>query len=137
MRVPHLACSGGQDASTYVKREHSRARPEAPRTCISQCQRNLPRDGRTSVSDWKSPESAMAPKNPLCLPSLLLPLLTLLLPQADTRSFVVDRNHNRFLLDGAPFRYVSGSLHYFRVPRVLWADRLFKMRMSGLNVVQL
>uniref|UniRef100_A0AC11BJT1 Galactosidase beta 1 like n=1 Tax=Ovis aries TaxID=9940 RepID=A0AC11BJT1_SHEEP len=78
----------------------------------------------------------MAPKKPLCLPSLLLPLLTLLLPQADTRSFVVDRDHNRFLLDGAPFRYVSGSLHYFRVPRVLWADRLFKMRMSGLNVVQ-
>ncbi|EPQ18455.1 Beta-galactosidase-1-like protein [Myotis brandtii] len=57
--------------------------------------------------------------------------------RADTRSFVVDREHDRFLLDGAPFRYVSGSLHYFRVPRVLWADRLFKMQMSGLNAVQL
>ncbi|ELK17183.1 Beta-galactosidase-1-like protein [Pteropus alecto] len=78
----------------------------------------------------------MDPKKPLCLPSLLLPLLTLLLPQADTRSFVVDRDHDRFLLDGVPFRYVSGSLHYFRVPRVLWADRLFKMRMSGLNAIQ-
>ncbi|XP_032210760.1 beta-galactosidase-1-like protein [Mustela erminea] len=78
----------------------------------------------------------MAPKKPLCLPALLLPLLTLLLPQAGTRSFVVDRENDRFLLDGAPFRYVSGSLHYFRVPRVLWADRLFKMRMSGLNAVQ-
>uniref|UniRef100_A0A8C3X7B6 Galactosidase beta 1 like n=1 Tax=Catagonus wagneri TaxID=51154 RepID=A0A8C3X7B6_9CETA len=79
----------------------------------------------------------MAPEKPLRLPSLLLPLLTLLLPpQADTRSFVVDRKHDRFLLDGAPFRYVSGSLHYFRVPRVLWADRLFKMRMSGLNAIQ-
>uniref|UniRef100_A0A7N5KBZ1 Galactosidase beta 1 like n=1 Tax=Ailuropoda melanoleuca TaxID=9646 RepID=A0A7N5KBZ1_AILME len=78
----------------------------------------------------------MAPEKPLCLPALLLPLLTLLLPQADTRSFVVDRENDRFLLDGVPFRYVSGSLHYFRVPRVLWADRLFKMRMSGLNTVQ-
>ncbi|KAI5943663.1 beta-galactosidase-1-like protein isoform X2 [Manis javanica] len=78
----------------------------------------------------------MAPKKPLCLPSLLLPILTLLLPQAGTRSFVVDRDNGRFLLDGVPFRYVSGSLHYFRVPRVLWADRLFKMRMSGLNAVQ-
>ncbi|XP_058560228.1 beta-galactosidase-1-like protein isoform X3 [Neofelis nebulosa] len=78
----------------------------------------------------------MAPKKPPCLPSLLLPLLTLLLPQADTRSFIVDRENDRFLLDGAPFRYVSGSLHYFRVPRVLWADRLLKMRMSGLNAVQ-
>lgn len=57
--------------------------------------------------------------------------------QADARSFVVDREHDRFLLDGAPFRYVSGSLHYFRVPRVLWADRLYKMRLSGLNAVQL
>ncbi|XP_045337295.1 beta-galactosidase-1-like protein isoform X3 [Leopardus geoffroyi] len=78
----------------------------------------------------------MAPKKPPCLPSLLLPLLTLLLPQAGTRSFLVDRENDRFLLDGAPFRYVSGSLHYFRVPRVLWADRLLKMRMSGLNAVQ-
>jgi hypothetical protein len=57
--------------------------------------------------------------------------------QADARSFVVDRDNDRFLLDGVPFSYVSGSLHYFRVPRVLWADRLFKMRMSGLNAVQL
>nr|XP_037857427.1 beta-galactosidase-1-like protein isoform X4 [Chlorocebus sabaeus] len=79
----------------------------------------------------------MAPKKPSCLRSLLLPLsLTLLLPQADTRSFIVDRDHDRFLLDGAPFRYVSGSLHYFRVPRVLWADRLLKMRWSGLNAIQ-
>ncbi|ELV10671.1 Beta-galactosidase-1-like protein, partial [Tupaia chinensis] len=59
-----------------------------------------------------------------------------LLLQADTRSFVVDRDHDRFLLDGVPFRYVSGSLHYFRVPRVLWADRLYKMRLSGLNAIQ-
>uniref|UniRef100_A0A8C6EXH1 Galactosidase beta 1 like n=1 Tax=Marmota marmota marmota TaxID=9994 RepID=A0A8C6EXH1_MARMA len=56
--------------------------------------------------------------------------------QADPRSFVVDRERGLFLLDGTPFRYVSGSLHYFRVPRILWADRLFKMRLSGLNAVQ-
>uniref|UniRef100_A0A8D2D671 Galactosidase beta 1 like n=1 Tax=Sciurus vulgaris TaxID=55149 RepID=A0A8D2D671_SCIVU len=78
----------------------------------------------------------MAPEKPPCLPFLMLPLLTLLLQQADPRSFVVDRERDMFLLDGAPFRYVSGSLHYFRVPRILWADRLFKMRLSGLNAVQ-
>uniref|UniRef100_A0A8C5UIY5 Galactosidase beta 1 like n=1 Tax=Microcebus murinus TaxID=30608 RepID=A0A8C5UIY5_MICMU len=78
----------------------------------------------------------MAPEKLPCFPSLLLSLLTLLLPQADTRSFVVDPDNDRFLLDGVPFRYVSGSLHYFRVPRVLWADRLLKMRLSGLNAVQ-
>ncbi|XP_077011321.1 beta-galactosidase-1-like protein isoform X2 [Tamandua tetradactyla] len=78
----------------------------------------------------------MAPKKPPCLPSLLLPLLMLLRAQVETRSFVVDLYNDRFLLDGVPFRYVSGSMHYFRVPRVLWADRLLKMRMSGLNAVQ-
>lgn len=56
--------------------------------------------------------------------------------QGEARYFVVDREHDRFLLDGIPFRYVSGSLHYFRVPRVLWADRLLKMHLSGLNAVQ-
>ncbi|XP_038939293.1 beta-galactosidase-1-like protein isoform X1 [Rattus norvegicus] len=71
------------------------------------------------------------------LPSLLLRLvILLLLSQAEARSFVVDRQHDRFLLDGVPFRYISGSLHYFRVPRVLWADRLLKMKLSGLNAVQ-
>ncbi|XP_057609133.1 beta-galactosidase-1-like protein [Chionomys nivalis] len=84
----------------------------------------------------------MAAKMPPSLPSLpslplrLVMLLLLLLSQTEARSFVVDREHDRFLLDGVPFRYVSGSLHYFRVPRVLWADRLLKMRLSGLNAVQ-
>ncbi|XP_055473119.1 beta-galactosidase-1-like protein isoform X1 [Psammomys obesus] len=77
------------------------------------------------------------PPNP---PSLLLRLVLLvLLSQAEgrfTRSFVVDRQHDRFLLNGVPFRYISGSLHYFRVPPVLWADRLLKMKLSGLNAVQ-
>ncbi|XP_048200668.1 beta-galactosidase-1-like protein [Perognathus longimembris pacificus] len=76
-------------------------------------------------------------KRPCLSPSLLLPLLTLLLLSlVDSRSFVVDRQNNQFLLDGFPFRYVSGSIHYFRIPRVLWADRLFKMRLCGLNAIQ-
>ncbi|XP_012790120.2 beta-galactosidase-1-like protein isoform X2 [Sorex araneus] len=92
------------------------------------------------MANWGSPGRTMDPQPPLCLPFLPLLLLLLLLllplPQADTRSFQVDWEYDRFLLDGTPFRYVSGSLHYFRVPRVLWADRLYKMRMSGLNAVQ-
>ncbi|XP_074047416.1 beta-galactosidase-1-like protein isoform X2 [Macrotis lagotis] len=70
---------------------------------------------------------------------LRLPLLLLLrLPApAAPRSFAVDRARDAFLLDGAPFRYVSGSLHYARVPRRLWPDRLHKMRTAGLNAVQL
>ncbi|XP_037526908.1 beta-galactosidase [Rhipicephalus sanguineus] len=52
------------------------------------------------------------------------------------RSFVVDYENDRFLKDGEPFRYVSGSIHYFRVPKPYWSDRLTKMKMAGLNAIQ-
>ncbi|KAL1438027.1 hypothetical protein MTO96_048482 [Rhipicephalus appendiculatus] len=35
------------------------------------------------------------------------------------RSFVVDYENDRFLKDGEPFQYVSGSIHYFRIPKPL------------------
>jgi len=41
-----------------------------------------------------------------------------------------------FLLDGHPFRILSGALHYFRVHPDLWADRLRKARLMGLNTVE-
>lgn len=43
---------------------------------------------------------------------------------------------DEFELDGRPFRYVAGELHYFRVPRALWQDRLYRVRALGMNVVQ-
>nr|CAD7453326.1 unnamed protein product [Timema tahoe] len=52
-----------------------------------------------------------------------------------TREFRIDYENDQFLLDGESFRYVSGSLHYFRVPRVYWRDRLRKLRAAGLNAV--
>ncbi|XP_045581056.2 beta-galactosidase isoform X1 [Procambarus clarkii] len=52
------------------------------------------------------------------------------------RTFKIDYANDRFLKDGLPFRYVSGSIHYFRVPASLWADRLWKLRMAGFNAVQ-
>ena len=42
---------------------------------------------------------------------------------------------NMFLLDGVPFRILSGSFHYFRVPPEYWKDRLLKMKAGGLNTV--
>lgn len=51
------------------------------------------------------------------------------------RSFVIDYENGMFLKDGAPFRFVSGSLHYFRVPKAYWMDRLVNMKMAGLNVL--
>lgn len=53
----------------------------------------------------------------------------------DQTSFTIDYENNQFLLDGKPFRYVSGSFHYFRTPRQNWRDRLRKMRAAGLNAV--
>jgi len=41
-----------------------------------------------------------------------------------------------FLLDGQPFRILSGALHYFRVHPGHWADRIRKARQMGLNTVE-
>ena len=51
-------------------------------------------------------------------------------------SFTIDSKNDCFLKDGKPFRYVSGGMHYFRVPRAYWKDRLLKIKASGLNAVQ-
>uniref|UniRef100_A0A3Q1EWM3 Beta-galactosidase n=1 Tax=Acanthochromis polyacanthus TaxID=80966 RepID=A0A3Q1EWM3_9TELE len=48
----------------------------------------------------------------------------------------VDYKNDCFLKDGERFRYISGSIHYSRIPRVYWKDRLLKMYMAGLNTVQ-
>uniref|UniRef100_A0A8C2K429 Beta-galactosidase n=1 Tax=Cyprinus carpio TaxID=7962 RepID=A0A8C2K429_CYPCA len=55
---------------------------------------------------------------------------------AKTPSFSIDYHQNCFLKDGEPFRYISGSIHYSRIPRVYWKDRLLKMYMAGLNAIQ-
>ncbi|KAJ7405262.1 Beta-galactosidase [Willisornis vidua] len=73
-----------------------------------------------------------------------LPALALLLAvglqhtqaSPSARSFQLDYKHNCFRKDGVPFRYISGSIHYARVPRPAWRDRLLKMYMSGLSAVQ-
>lgn len=39
-------------------------------------------------------------------------------------------------MDGQPFRYISGEIHYFRIHPWLWHDRLYKVRAAGLNAVQ-
>lgn len=44
--------------------------------------------------------------------------------------------NNQFVKDGEPFRYVSGAMHYFRVPVHYWPDRMRKMRAAGLNALE-
>uniref|UniRef100_A0A671S107 Beta-galactosidase n=1 Tax=Sinocyclocheilus anshuiensis TaxID=1608454 RepID=A0A671S107_9TELE len=54
-----------------------------------------------------------------------------------TFCFSIDYRQNCFLKDGEAFRYISGSIHYSRIPRVYWKDRLLKMYMAGLNAIQI
>uniref|UniRef100_A0A8C8DAQ4 Beta-galactosidase n=1 Tax=Oncorhynchus tshawytscha TaxID=74940 RepID=A0A8C8DAQ4_ONCTS len=44
-------------------------------------------------------------------------------------------NSSQFTLEGEPFRILGGSIHYFRVPRAYWEDRLLKMRACGVNTL--
>lgn len=40
-----------------------------------------------------------------------------------------------FLLNGEPFTIVAGAIHYFRVPKEYWRDRLLKLKACGFNTV--
>ncbi|XP_065667292.1 beta-galactosidase isoform X2 [Hydra vulgaris] len=52
------------------------------------------------------------------------------------RSFSIDFENNCFLKDGSPFRYISGSMHYFRIPKLYWNDSMKKAKSMGLNTIQ-
>lgn len=41
-----------------------------------------------------------------------------------------------FLLNGKSMYVYSGAIHYFRVPRAYWRDRLRKLRAAGFNAVE-
>lgn len=41
-----------------------------------------------------------------------------------------------FLLNGEPFKIIAGAMHYFRVPRAYWRDRLLKIKACGFNTVE-
>ena len=66
----------------------------------------------------------------------LLFLVITIVSAVQCRSFGIDYDNDVFLKDGQPFRYVSASIHYFRVPRALWLDRLTKIRAAGFNAIQ-
>jgi beta-galactosidase len=53
--------------------------------------------------------------------------------KAEGHSFGIQGNH--FVLDGKPFQIISGEMHYARIPREYWRDRLKKARAMGFNTV--
>jgi len=42
---------------------------------------------------------------------------------------------HQFLLDGKPFQIISGEMHYPRIPREYWHDRLKMAHAMGLNTI--
>ena len=50
-----------------------------------------------------------------------------------THHFGIEGDH--FVLDGKPFQIISGEMHYARIPREYWRDRLQKARAMGLNTI--
>ncbi|CAL8266873.1 unnamed protein product [Merluccius merluccius] len=51
------------------------------------------------------------------------------------RKVGLNANTSQFTLAGEPFRILGGSVHYFRVPRAYWRDRLMKTKACGINTI--
>ncbi|XP_038860921.1 beta-galactosidase-1-like protein 2 [Salvelinus namaycush] len=52
-----------------------------------------------------------------------------------SRRVGLSANSSQFTLEGETFRILGGSVHYFRVPRAYWRDRLMKMKACGINTL--
>ena len=55
--------------------------------------------------------------------------------RANTAAHTFGWKGEHFLLDGKPFQIISGDMHYARVPRQYWRDRMRKMKSMGLNTL--
>ena len=51
-----------------------------------------------------------------------------------TKTFSISKEG--FLLNGEPFTIVAGAVHYFRIPKEYWRDRLLKLKACGFNTVE-
>lgn len=49
------------------------------------------------------------------------------------KSFTI--GNGQFLMNGQPYRIFSGEMHYARIPKEYWKDRLLKLKATGLNTV--
>ena len=54
-------------------------------------------------------------------------------PAPANHGLAVEQGH--FMLDGKPFRIISGEMHYARVPREYWRARLKMAKAMGLNTI--
>jgi beta-galactosidase len=54
-------------------------------------------------------------------------------PDVTPHSFRVESG--KFLLDGKPFQVIAGEMHYARIPRAYWRERLRMAKAMGLNTI--
>jgi len=47
----------------------------------------------------------------------------------------IELKKGEFVINGKPFFMFSGEIHYFRIPRDQWEDRIVKAKEAGLNTV--
>jgi len=57
-------------------------------------------------------------------------------PPVPTATHTLRAAGDHFEFNGKPFQIISGAIHYARVPRAYWRDRLRKARAMGLNTVE-
>ncbi|MGX2040429.1 beta-galactosidase [Methylocaldum sp. MU1018] len=48
---------------------------------------------------------------------------------------MIEIRNKQIVIDGVPRIVMSGEIHYFRVPRASWQDRLDKLKAAGCNTV--
>lgn len=51
-----------------------------------------------------------------------------------TKTFAIGKEG--FLLNDEPFTIAAGAIHYFRIPKEYWRDRLLKLKACGFNTVE-
>ena len=56
-------------------------------------------------------------------------------PRASAASHTFKAENGQFTLDGKPFQVISGEMHYARIPRAYWRDRLRWAKAMGLNTI--
>jgi len=72
---------------------------------------------------------------PLLAGALVLTFTGLTAPATPQGIHTFGISGDHFVLDGKPFQIISGEMHYARIPREYWRDRLQKARAMGLNTI--
>jgi beta-galactosidase len=78
----------------------------------------------------------MMKKIGIVIAALALSMATLSAQNVLATDHILHPAGDHFELDGKRFQIISGAIHYARVPRAYWRDRLKKAKAMGLNTVE-